>query len=175
MHSEIRQQQSASVQLDTLATAQVLELINRLESSTYVSRSLNSTRRNDGEVLLSDPYGPESTLQIRMNAFSEQRSAVVTIQYSSGYWEVSRLMVRESRMSGDDRSLFAIPQAVQKVDMQLAENLLHAACLCVARGSVERQLSPGSATGVYTVYLPSIKPLPEFDRDFNIKHLPSLY
>jgi hypothetical protein len=166
---------SLGVELSAEVLCQAFELNRRLSVHQFTERSQSSSRRSDGEVIISPSDGPQFGLQIRLMAYQFGRSAVIELCCSHETARGTRLMTRESAMSGDDRNLFAIPREVQAEDLTLAEALVYGACTCVARGTVSCQPEGGGPSRHFKVFLPSLQPLPFFDENFQIVGLPSLY
>mgnify|MGYP007106201317 CR=1 FL=1 len=162
------------VNLPPESALQASELLRRLENAIFSVRPDNSTRRQDGEVIVSKLESSSSALmQIRLNAYSQAKSAVINLKFDDSV-KVTGLMVRDRIMGGDDRGLIAIAQRICATDLPVAENLIFGACQCVARGSV-LVCESTPTEGKFQLYLPSIKPLPQFGPNFELLGVPSLY
>lgn len=168
-------ERAKAIELSGDLTFQTDGLMQRLQSNIFSERPKSSSRRADGEVVISAPDDAgDIKFQIRLNAFSFGRSAVVDLIQSNNSTFATGLMIRDSKMGGDDRGLVAIPQTITAESMHTVENLIYGACQCVARGTV----MPGENTassGEFKLFLPSVKPLPEFGPEFQIYGLKSHY
>ena len=162
---------STGIELPSQAAAQIPELLTRLQSENYEARAKNRTRRQDGEIVISEFESIEQfAVQIRLNSYDSGKCGVVDLKSVNGRVSATGLMIRERVMGGDDRELIAIPQGVFRTDLPTVENLIYGACQCVARGSVLRE-----DDNMYGLFLPSIQLLPSFDEDFEICKLPPRY
>jgi|GEM_PF-6410015 len=161
------------------------ELLGRLVGGKFVERE-GGSRRADGEVHVSVSDNPDDQkARIRLNSFQTATLVVIAVDVGRESVAVSSMLRREGRFGADDRAEFLIPVAPTVEDRSLIENVIGAACLCLGRGSVRVDRCAGKATSVarsssqsvmtYELFLPSSKPLPYFDNEFNVRGLPSLY
>lgn len=154
---------------------QMTEMLNRLENNHFVSRPHHKTRRSDGDIVTKEENN-KLLIQIRINSFDEGKSGVLTLSQNEQKFTLMSVMIRDRRFGGDDRASFIIPQKIGIKDIQIIENIVMGACVCIGRGSVRKESTDlDISQNKFSLYLPSITPLPIFTKDFSVINLPSQY
>ena len=167
---------AAAQALNENSVYQLLEIISRLDSSQYLTRDPQRTRREDGSIVLSLREDGVQTVSLRLNAFSSGMRAVTVFSLVQGSPGVESLMIRGSAMDADDRSRFAIPQPVTLQQMPIVENMLFAAAVCIGRGQVSTNHDENSTERKkFGLFLPSRPQLVILDSQFSPIGLESQY
>ena len=154
---------------------QARELYDRVSCGNFREQSPHSSRRSDGSLSISASE-EGITLGIRMNAFDRHEYAAITLLAQADEVRVLDVLIREARMTADDRSYFVIPRDVTLADVPMIENMIFAACVCVGRGSVSLDRAQRATGGQhFSMYLPIGDRSLRFDGQFALVGLASLY
>jgi hypothetical protein len=157
-----------------------IQIADRLDQRVFRHRG-NTTRREDGEIVLSNSNEETNskTMSIRLNSFVTGNNAVINLRLDGENVAAMSLIIRDSsRFGGDDRSGFITPKSPSKEDLTIIQNILFSAATCLGRGEVH--VAENSGNGLvsavkYGLFLPSCSPMPSFDAEFCVVGLKSQY